>query len=42
LGILGSVEYWEFKLLMFHLVDVPRLALVTGVEIIACQPTVVL
>ena len=40
LGVLDSVEYWEFKLLMFHLVDLQRLALVTVVEIIAGQPAV--
>jgi len=40
LGILDSVEYWEFKLLMFQLVDLQRLVLVTVVEIIAGQPAV--
>jgi hypothetical protein len=39
-GILDSVEYWEFKGLMFQSIDVQRLALVTGVEIIAGQPAV--
>ena len=40
LGVLDSVEYWEFKLLMFHLVDLQRLGSVTVVEIIADQPAV--
>jgi hypothetical protein len=40
LGVLDSVEYWEFKLLMFWLVDLQRLASVTVVEIIAGQPAV--
>jgi len=30
LGFFYSVAYWEFKLLMFQLVDVQRLALVRG------------
>jgi hypothetical protein len=40
LGSLDSVEYWEFKLSMFQLVGVQKLALVTGVEIVAGQPAV--
>ena len=40
LGVLDSVEYWEFKLLMVQLVDLQKLALVTVVEIIAGQPAV--
>ena len=40
LGVLDSVEYLEFKLLMFHLVDLQRLGSVTVVEIIADQPAV--
>jgi len=40
LGFLDYVEYWEFELLMFQLVDLQRLALVTEVEIIAGQPAV--
>jgi len=40
LGILDSVECWEFEMLMFQLVDQQRLALVTVVEIIASQPAV--
>jgi len=40
LGILDSVAYWEFELLMFQLVDFQRLAVVTVVEIMAGQPAV--
>jgi len=40
LGILDSVAYWEFELLIFQLVELQRLALVTVVEIIAVQPAV--
>jgi len=40
LSILDSIEYWEFELLMFQLVDLQRLAFVTAVEIIAGQPAV--
>jgi len=40
LGILDSVAYWEFDLLMFQLVDLQRLAVVTVVEITAGQPAV--
>ena len=40
LVILDYVEYWDFELLIFQLVNLQRLALVTVVEIIAGQPAV--
>jgi len=35
LGILDSVAYWEFELLMFQLVDLQRIAVVMVVEFTA-------
>jgi hypothetical protein len=40
LGFLGSAEYLEFKLSMFQLVGLQKLALMTGVGIVAGQPAV--
>jgi len=40
LGILDSVAFWEFELLMFQLVNLQSLALVTVAEIITGQPAV--
>jgi hypothetical protein len=40
LEFLVSVADWELKLLLFHLVNVQKFALVTGVVIIAIQPAV--